>query len=876
MTLKFRLIALLVLLALLPLLVLGLTGIKVQRDSLKEEELIHQRILSNLTLHYIQSMMNERKADIKVMQDSFNIWQNLPVLQEHINTPDSPAFRQAAAALSVQLDRIRDVYQYDNVMLLDRHGRLAFATDISLAGQALGQPLPVPHDKVFAAASKGIYISPVFASTAEENHPHFWIAAPVNNANDSLIGAILLQVDMQQIYENLQNLPQLGKTGEVLLAVTLNGDIQFISPVRSNSGFLKLPQEGPLTCPMKQALLGEAGEGIALDYRGHEVLAAWTPVPELGWGMVVKIDTGEAFSTINRFQVWGLVFILAIALLSIGLAMVVSRSITGQLLRVQAASEQIGAGNFEFRVGNKSEDEIGQLSRALDDMADRLSRSQKQMGLTEHMAKLGSWQLDLTSNQMVWSDEVYLIFEIDPERFEATYEAFLEAVHPEDRQAVDEAHKTSLQSRKPCQIEHRLRMPDGRIKYVREMCEATWDEHGRPLLSQGTVQDITSIRELESEKLQSREMLQRINRDLKKQVKLNAEVTKQLKEKVVRDEETRQAMLLMLEDINTTNLEIEHAKREWESTFDAVTQPIFLHDADGIIVRANKAYAELSGMHIVKVVGRPYWKIFPKLPSQPEYCLKGCVTGKMTNCEIRLDEGEAIYSVNMYPVPDEHGNIQFSIHLMEDITAARAASLALEKSSSQLQRALEGTIASVARMVEARDPYTAGHQKRVSAFATAIGEEMGLSPDRVRGIELGSSIHDIGKIQLPAEILSKPGRLTEIEYQLVKAHAQEGYNILKDIEFPWPIAEIAHQHHERLDGSGYPQGLKGDEILLEARIVAVADVVEAMSSHRPYRAGLGISIALDEVRKGRGIGFDADVVDACLKLIESKKFTFDE
>lgn len=174
-----------------------------------------------------------------------------------------------------------------------------------------------------------------------------------------------------------------------------------------------------------------------------------------------------------------------------------------------------------------------------------------------------------------------------------------------------------------------------------------------------------------------------------------------------------------------------------------------------------------------------------------------------------------------------------------------------------------------------RDPYTAGHMKRVANLSSAIAVEMGLSETCVKGIYMGAMIHDIGKISIPAEILTKPTRLTDLEYRMIKEHTSSGNEVLGEIAFPWPIAEIAHQHHERIDGSGYPRGLKGDEIILEAKIVAVADVVEAMASDRPYREGLGMDIALEEITKNRGTQFDEDVVDVCLALFKNKKFSFD-
>lgn len=191
-----------------------------------------------------------------------------------------------------------------------------------------------------------------------------------------------------------------------------------------------------------------------------------------------------------------------------------------------------------------------------------------------------------------------------------------------------------------------------------------------------------------------------------------------------------------------------------------------------------------------------------------------------------------------------------------------------------LQRSLEQFVWAIAYTVEARDPYTAGHERRVGELAVAIAHELGLSEERIRGIHLAASIHDLGKIQVPAEILSKPGKLSDIEFMLIKTHPQAGYDILKDVDFPWPIADIVHQHHERMDGSGYPQGLKDGQILFESRIMAVADVVEAMSSHRPYRAALGIESALKEIERGRGTVYDTTVADACLRLFREERFGF--
>lgn len=207
-----------------------------------------------------------------------------------------------------------------------------------------------------------------------------------------------------------------------------------------------------------------------------------------------------------------------------------------------------------------------------------------------------------------------------------------------------------------------------------------------------------------------------------------------------------------------------------------------------------------------------------------------------------------------------------------DLVEERTAEL--RESEKKLRASLLDSIMALAATVELRDPYTAGHQRRVAQLAVAIAGELQLPAEQVEGIHLASVVHDVGKIRVPAEILSKPGRLSALEFDIIKEHPGNGYEILKSIDFPWPIAQMVLQHHERLDGSGYPQALKGDQILLEARIVAVADVVESMVSHRPYRPGLGIDAALEEIALNKGTLFDPLVVEACMRLFRERSFNF--
>ena len=220
----------------------------------------------------------------------------------------------------------------------------------------------------------------------------------------------------------------------------------------------------------------------------------------------------------------------------------------------------------------------------------------------------------------------------------------------------------------------------------------------------------------------------------------------------------------------------------------------------------------------------------------------------------------------------DSGKISFWDGILEDVTERIQAQKQIQESLQRLQKTIKEIIQAMAYIGEVRDPYTAGHQKRVAQLSFELGKLMGLPNDQYEGLTMAAFVHDIGKILVPADILSKPGKLSKPELDMLKDHTKIGYEILKTIEFPWPIAKIVLQHHERLDGSGYPAGLSGDQIILEAKILAVADVVEAMSSHRPYRPALGVDKALAEINQFRGVLYDSNVVDACVKLFNQTGF----
>jgi len=325
---------------------------------------------------------------------------------------------------------------------------------------------------------------------------------------------------------------------------------------------------------------------------------------------------------------------------------------------------------------------------------------------------------------------------------------------------------------------------------------------------------------------------------------------------------------------------LHQSQQEFISIFRDNPEGIVYVDEKGDILDINLRFSELFGYSLEEIKGKNINSGIihspDKIDEGKDIDNKASSKGYVNFETIRRKKDGTLFPVSISGSPVIiDGKSRGIIGIFVDITKRKKNEDQLKGNFKKLQKTMENSIEAISLVTEARDAYTAGHQRRVSKLTVALAEEMGFPKDRVEGIKIAALIHDVGKINLPAEILSKPGKLSEIEFNLIKNHPQIGYDILKKIDFLWPIAEIVLQHHEKINGSGYPRGLKGDEILLEARIICVADVVEAMSSHRPYRPAKGIEAALDEISKNRGILYDPETVDVCLKLFKEKRFKFE-
>ncbi len=436
--------------------------------------------------------------------------------------------------------------------------------------------------------------------------------------------------------------------------------------------------------------------------------------------------------------------------------------------------------------------------------------------------ELGVWRLDLATGK-VWRSLRYdQIFGYSTLLAEWTYEMFLRHVLPEDRGAVADSYGSALAAKTDWDFTCRIRREDGEVRWIWAKGKPELDERQSPVAMFGFVQDISEQKRAETDLLES-----------------------------------EQRLTLALE-----------ATRDGIYDVDFAAGKTFY----------SQGYAAMLGYGLAEMLP-PSQEIWEGLlhPDDREgalgtldRCMRGEAEDYDMEFRLRTKTGEWCWIQSRGRVVGRNsaGNPLRLVGTHRDITERKQAEEALSRS-------FEATLNALSRAAERRDPYTAGHQRRVTQLALAISRSLGYPEDACHTLRVAGMLHDIGKLGVPAEILSKPSALSRIELELVRTHPQVAYEILGDVGFPGPVAEIVLQHHERLDGSGYPRGLSGAAILPEAKVLAIADVVEAMASHRPYRPALGIAAALDEIRAGRGTHYDPQAVDVCVGLFESGQFSLE-
>lgn len=495
-----------------------------------------------------------------------------------------------------------------------------------------------------------------------------------------------------------------------------------------------------------------------------------------------------------------------------------------------------------------------------DDLREAVCSYEHKLQIALRGGELALWEWNVVSGEVTFNEQWAEIMECSPEELEPDAPLWRERVHPEDLDRVMKVVDAHLHGESDyIETEFRIRTHKNDWKWILTRAEVQErGVDGKAVRVLGTHRDVTHRK--------------------------------------------------MVDDV------ITKAKREWEQTVDSIEDLIMILDDENRIVRLNRAMARRLGLTPQEAVGLSCFKSLEgacgQLSDWPNpQVLK---EGKGYTTEVYDESLGRVFDVRVSPFQDsetrlarsvyvarditdqkfvriarrpespdtdvsleekarriaEDTRVIKSVYVARDITTRKLAEQELAQSLEQLEKVSDQITIALSHVVDKRDPYTAGHQRRVAQLAAEIAEEMGVWNQTAAGIRVAGILHDIGKINVPAEILAKPGQLTDLEFAMIKMHPQIGYEILKDIDFPWPVAETVLQHHERLDGSGYPHGLAGSDILLEARIIAVADVVEAMEANRPYRPALADGHAKEEIIRNRGKLYDADAVDACLRLME--------
>lgn len=392
-------------------------------------------------------------------------------------------------------------------------------------------------------------------------------------------------------------------------------------------------------------------------------------------------------------------------------------------------------------------------------------------------------------------------------------------LHPDDAERCRSACLAAVEARQPFQLEYRLRHRDGSNHWLRDRGRPILGSSGECLGYVGSCEDIEEYRRKEQALLES--------------------------------------------------------EAQFRSVVEQHIAGIYII-VDGKFVYVNPAFSEVVGYPKEDILGHEYTDLVIEedrslVAENIRQRLDGEIKSVRYSFRARRRDG-ALVHVGVHGGLAIYQGRPAIIGVAQDVTELKKAEERIRQDAARLERAMLGTLGALSQMSELRDPYTAGHERRVGDLAAAVGREMGLPEETVKGLRVIGYLHDIGKITVPSEILSKPGHLSRAEFELIKAHPLAGYDILKSVEFPWPVAEAILQHHEHLDGSGYPQGLKGEAIGLEARIITVADIVEAMASHRPYRPVVGLENALEEIRAGADSRYDGAAVQACLRLFRERGY----
>jgi len=834
------------------------------------------------------------------------------LVQSYIEHPENV---EASEQLRTWLYHYLQYGQYEKIMLLDVQG----AARIVIPDTAEPIPHHIPRDASNALQSGKLTVLDL-ERDEDTAQPHMVILIPVFEEKDDNVplGVVALLIDpYRYLYPLISSWPTPSATAETLIVRKDGNDALYLNELRFQKNS-ELNLRIPLTqkdVPAVRAVLGEEGIVEGRDYRGEMVVADIRYIPDSPWFMVARMDTSEIYSPLTQ-MLWLVVALVGALLLGAGsgvglvwrqqsirayremaeiadalriseerhrliidysLDMIYTLDTDGKFLFVSPASQRIMGyppSELQGRTFRSfvHPDDVPVVERALKDF---IQTGRFTLGLeyrTKHAN--GDWRWHTTSgNRVLDENGTFLYFvgithDITERRNIAEslkmltlrYEAILAAV-PDIIVEVDENKVYTWANRSALEF------------FGKDVVgkEASFFFEGE----QDTYNTVQPLFDGEEQVIYVESWQRRKNGEKR----LLAWWCRVLKDK---DGNVKGA-LSSARDI-TDSRQVEKIIQESEALYRTLveTSPdaIGLMDMNGAIIMINKQALDVFGFAPTEdLIGRNIMDLvapenYNNVLENMEKLQKSKILRNWEITSFKKDGRPFYLELSSSMLLDEEGNPKSVLTVFKDITERKLAEEKLLKSYGSLKKTLDDAINTMVKIVETRDPYTAGHQQNVAALATAIAREMRLPDNRIDQIRTAAVIHDIGKMYIPSDILSKPGRLSDIEYSLIKTHPQYGFDIVKGMDFHRSIAQAILQHHERLDGSGYPAGIKGEDMILEAKILVVADVIEAMAADRPYRPALGVEKALEEISKNRGRLYDPDVVDACLSLFNSGGFKF--
>jgi len=808
----------------------GYTYLRRLAEEGRQELLERQFAIATTKAQLIEAWLNDRILDATQIRESLGI-----------------AGQVDLTSLSAEAERIRRYLDVARLTSAERMGISIYASDGRLVvgtGETVEPPGRVREILATALTSPKpqIFESPDLDAPPLRYRVHFLVPLGSGDSRNPAVAILVLTIDPQPgIFERVREWHMSSRSSEVLVVRKIGDQVIFLSAPRHHdpaSRWLRIALQDR-EVPAVQAVLKGEGALTGTDYRGVSVLAAFHPVGGVPWRVVAKTDVDEAISA-TRQQADLVSFIIGLALVTAGL-------FTAYLWREQRLSY----------------------------LKHQRMQLEERVAITRHYEQLIRLARDIillidpAGNIVEFNESALAAYGYGAEEMRGKNIRELRTLEAAQTFARD-WQSAGLATGVLFETVHRRK--DGTAFPV-EVSSRVIDIDGKPY-RQSSVRIVSERKRLE-------ESLLRMTRVLS-----SLQMAKGVLLKAQSEDELFQDMCDIIVSVGGYRMAgVGIAEQDEEKTvrFVAVsgTNDGYLEKAqitwgDGVGGSGPTGTAIRSGEVQVNQNFQTNERMAPWREAARE-------RGFQASISLPLREpGRVFGTLTIYAAqPDAFSADEvnllgaFADDISYGVGALRTRTKA-DATAAQLRDSMEKTIGVLAEAVEVRDPYTAGHQSRVAQLARAIALELRLPAETVQGVYFGGLIHDVGKISIPAEILSKPGKLTKIEFELIKQHPKVGADIIKSVSFPWPVADMIAQHHERIDGSGYPVGLKGDAICLEGRILAVADVIEAMMSHRPYRPGLGIERALQEIDRGRGTSYDPAAVDACAALFKSGGFAFAE